>query len=184
MLRRDLFHRAAARDLRVLAPQAARRVFVRRLSSGVRGHPLPQELRLFDRSSPSRQSSSACCSSCRPPTSIRLTPAAAPAGGRVHHAHAAGHPGDHHRLRLSPPLQFVLVAAADVERAGDRCPPRLQLRDAGAPLHVPRRRHRHARHRRPHADRGRAEPRRQLADDHAPRHPAQRPGRRSSRARS
>ena len=34
-------------------------------------------------------------------------PAAAAPDRRVHHAAAARHPGDRHRLRLSPPLQFA-----------------------------------------------------------------------------
>ena len=61
-----------------------------------------------------------------------------------------------------------LDPAADRQRARHRPAAGVRLRHAGAALHVPRRRHRPARHRRPHADRGGPEPRRRLADDHVP----------------
>ena len=49
---------------------------------------------------------------------IRLRAAAAAADRRVHHAAAAGHPADRHRLRLYPHLQFRVAAAADRHRLG------------------------------------------------------------------
>ena len=88
-------------------------------------------------------------------------PQAAPAG-RVHHAAAARHPGDRHRLRLSAHLQLLLAHPADGDAARHRSALDLRLRDAGAALHVSRRRYGLARDRRPHADRGRREPRRRL----------------------
>ena len=47
----------------------------------------------------------------------QAAPAAAAAGRRVHHAPAAGHPGDRHRLRLHPHVRVELAAALPGERA-------------------------------------------------------------------
>ena len=100
-------------------------------------------------------------------------PAAPAAAGRVHHPAAAGDPGHRHRLRLSAALQQLLVPADDRERARDRPAADLRLRHAGLALHVPRGRHRPARDRRAHPDRGRRDPRCQPADHPVPGDPAQ-----------
>ena len=92
--------------------------------------------------------------------------AALAADHRVPHPAAAGDPGDRHRLRLHPPLQHLLDPAAHRHRLRHQLPAPHRLHHARAPLHVPRRRHRPARHRRRHPDRGRPEPRRRLAHHH------------------
>ncbi len=156
---RGLFPAAALRHVPFLAAHEARRVQFRGLSRRPERPAVPADLRLFGRPRAADH---------RPRRADRgadgllgaPAPACRPTLCRVHHAVAAGDPADRHRLRLYPALQHLLDPAADRQLGRHQHPDPLRLHHAGAALHVPRRGHRAARHRRRHPDRGGAEPRR------------------------
>ena len=105
--RRALLLRAADRDLRVLAAHAARRLQLRRLPHRASRDPRFQATfgysTLAGAGHDRRRRAPGRADRLLGPAA----PAAAAADGRVHHAAAAGHPGDRHRLRLPPALQHA-----------------------------------------------------------------------------
>ena len=164
--------------VRVLAAHAARRLFSFDAYRVVLGRPaLPGDLRLFDGRWRSPPSSSACCSSCRPPTGSGC---ACRGCGRSSSSSRCCR-WSSRRSSSSSAISASTISSSWLPLTGSARGTDLLLIfgyvDAGAALHVPRRRHRPARHRRADPDRGGAEPRRRLADDHAPGDPAQCAGR-------
>ena len=164
--RHALFPRAADRHLRVLAAHAPRRLFSFDAYRVVLADPRFQAT--FGYSTVLAIATIVVGVLLVVPTAywVRLRAAAAAPDRRVHHAAAAGHPGDRHRLRLHPALQLAPRSSRSrpMQRGTD-----LLLTfgyvTLGAALHVPGGRHRASHHRRAHADRGRRDPRRRLADD-------------------
>ena len=148
----------------------------------VLGRPaLPGDLRLLDADRRSAPSSSASCSSCRPPTGSGCGCRGCGRSSSSSRCCRWSSRRSSSSSAISASTTRSSLPAADRQRRGHRRPADLRLRHAGAALHVPRGRYRPARHRRAHADRGGAEPRRRLADHPVPGDPAQRPASRCCR---